>query len=258
MFVSIAYTFQKILSLNVLLLLGWCLMLLDCISRRSANVAGSLVYGEALTTPMIIGGHPEEPSTLSSLLGNEGTISTTSENDYGQPELAPDYCFHVHANLCQQIHVHRSNDSQQRLLLHGGAAESGSKAPCMCRPYTNDNTSWYCCNVSDYAMVTNCRTNTDVNWLHLHIHNMTMPELDVSKSIFQTLQSLAVTNGKLLRVVKAFSRVSQVRCLDFSNNELINVSIRVPPYLKFLNISYNNLTQMPKIKPQLNITLDIR
>lgn len=209
----------------------------------------------------------DELST-SSYFSAHKTVTDTSisftngnANFYRQSEIAPgsEFCFYADSGLCQQINVRPSKESQQRLLLHGGAAESGPGNPCMCRQHPNASNSWFCCNVTDIAMISSCRLQSNnSNWLHLHIHNMTILEVDLSLSIFQTLHSLAITNGNITRLVKSFSRVSQIKCLDFSNNNLSSISIRVPPFLKFLNISYNNLTQLPKMKQQLNITLDVR
>lgn len=85
-----------------------------------------------------------------------------------------------------------------------------------------------------------------------------MTEIDLSSPIFQTLQSLAITDGNIRRIVKTFSRMSKVKCLNLSNNNLLNITMKTPIFLKFLNLSKNNLTQIPKLGPNQNITMDIR
>lgn len=221
----------------------------------------SLETLQSLTTPVLTGF--DDLSNSSSISDYQSITATSFDNKnlnfYGQSEIAPDYCFYADSVLCQQINVQPDKNNQQRLLLHGGAAESGPGNPCMCRQHPKTSNSWFCCNVTDISMISSCRLHSNnSNWLNLHIHNMTILEVDLSLSIFQTLHSLVITNGNITRLVKSFSRVSQIKCLDFSNNNLSNISIRVPPFLKFFNISHNNLTQLPKMKQQLNITLDVR
>uniref|UniRef100_A0A1A9ZLN7 Protein halfway n=1 Tax=Glossina pallidipes TaxID=7398 RepID=A0A1A9ZLN7_GLOPL len=171
------------------------------------------------------------------------SIATASSADN-----MPEFCFYAEPQLCFNFHNENASDS---------LPQQGAINMCHCRPHPNVTNSWYCCNITHISMITACR-NTSSNWSNLHIHNMTMIEVDLSLSIFQTLHSLAITDGNISRLVKSFSRVSQIKCLNFSNNNLSNITMRAPPFLKFLNISKNNLTQIPKLKQNQNITLDVR
>ncbi|KAL9884637.1 LOW QUALITY PROTEIN: leucine-rich repeat domain-containing protein hfw [Glossina fuscipes fuscipes] len=155
------------------------------------------------------------------------TIATASSADN-----MPEFCFYAELNQQWAINT------------------------CHCRPHPNVTNSWYCCNITHISMITACR-NTSSNWSNLHIYNMTMIEVDLSLSIFQTLHSLVITDGNISRLVKSFWRAA-IKCLNFSNNNLSNITMRAPPFLKFLNISKNNLTQIPKLKQNQNITLDVR
>uniref|UniRef100_A0A1A9X021 Vacuolar protein sorting-associated protein 18 homolog n=1 Tax=Glossina brevipalpis TaxID=37001 RepID=A0A1A9X021_9MUSC len=161
----------------------------------------------------------------------------------------PEFCFYAEPQLCFNFHNDNTSDSSP--------SQQGAINTCHCRPHPNVTNSWYCCNITHISMITACR-NTSSNWSNLHIYNMTMIEVDLSLSIFQTLHSLAITDGNISRLIKSFSRVSQIKCLNFSNNNLSNITMRAPPFLKFLNISKNNLTQIPKLKQNQNITLDVR
>lgn len=154
-------------------------------------------------------------------------------------------------NLCLNFYNNTSNDKTHYMSPFANT--------CQCRQYPSSNATqnnWYCCNITQLSMISSC-PNTS-NWTNLHIYNMTMTEIDLSSPIFQTLQSLAITDGNITRIVKTFSRMSKVKCLNLSNNNLLKISIKTPICLKFLNLSKNNLTEIPKLGPNQNITMDIR
>lgn len=194
---------------------------------------------------------------------NNNALATTTETvNPAQPvnnvETTPDFCFAMEENLC--LHLSSTNPNKngsdnhyQPMMVHMNS--------CMCRQYPNSNATihnnWYCCNITTLTMISSCPNYS--NWTNLHIYNMTMPEVDLSSPIFQTLQSLAITNGNIVKISKQFSRMSKVKCLDLSSNNLSNVADMKPTKtLKFLNLSHNDLTDIPRITQNHNITLDIR
>ncbi|XP_073832130.1 leucine-rich repeat domain-containing protein hfw isoform X1 [Musca autumnalis] len=182
---------------------------------------------------------------------NNNGLTTTTTTETANPtnattsnvETTPDFCFTMEENMC--------------LNFFNNTAPTANT--CMCRQYPNSNSThnnWYCCNITQLTMVSSCPNYS--NWTNLHIYNMTMPEIDLSLSIFQTLQSLAITDGNIVNITKKFSRMNKVKCLNLSNNNLSNVTMKASIQLKFLNLSNNNLTEIPQITPNHNITLDIR
>uniref|UniRef100_A0A1I8MN61 Protein halfway n=1 Tax=Musca domestica TaxID=7370 RepID=A0A1I8MN61_MUSDO len=187
---------------------------------------------------------------------NNGGLTTTTEaanstNAVNNVETTPDYCFTMEENMCLNFFNNNQTDKHNQQVTAN---------TCMCRQYPNSlNTSqnnWYCCNITHLTMISTCPNYN--NWTNLHIYNMTMPEIDLSSPIFQTLQSLAITDGNITNIVKKFSRMCKVKCLNLSNNNLSNVTMKASVMLKFLNLSNNNLTEIPQITPNHNITLDIR
>ncbi|XP_065363432.1 protein halfway [Calliphora vicina] len=225
-----------------------------------------IIYGGAT-----VRGRPEEESPAqqeaqivipsitnsggSATSGNGNALATTEANKSQiapQVETAPDYCFQMEENLC--LNSFNNNNTNQ---THHQTSHFINT--CQCRQHPNSNASqnnWYCCNITQLSMISSC-PNTS-NWTNLHIYNVTMTEIDLSSPIFQTLQSLAITDGNIRRIVKTFSRMSKVKCLNLSNNNLLNITMKTPIFLKFLNLSKNNLTQIPKLGPNQNITMDIR
>ncbi|XP_054088593.1 protein halfway [Zeugodacus cucurbitae] len=157
-------------------------------------------------------------------------------------------CFYAEEELCDKT---LSNWQQQTYDQH---TRLGT---CHCRPYTNMPTSWYCCNITHMSMISSCSNTT--TWTNLHLRNVTLPELDLSNFLYQKLQSLAITDGKITKLVGSFSRFSSIKCLNVSNNNLSEITQRglIPPTLKVLDISKNNLTSIPNFNQNQNITVDV-
>lgn len=241
------------------------LLLFYIISFQYLTFVALIIYSAAS-----VRGRPEEelpasqdpqviiPSIISTGAAPGGNSLATTEPNKSeivpQVETAPDYCFQMEENLCLNFFINHNNN---------GTNNSHYQTPyfntCQCRQHPNSNTThnnWYCCNITQLSMISSC-PNTG-NWTNLHIYNVTITEIDLSSPIFQTLQSLAITDGNITRIVKTFSRMSKVKCLNLSNNNLRNVTINTHIYLKFLNLSKNNLTEIPKLGPNQNITMDIR
>lgn len=182
---------------------------------------------------------------------NNNALATTepSKTDViNNVETTPDYCFQMEENLCLNNNNNDNSDDLQ---------QQQQQPTCQCRQHPNVlQNNWYCCNITQLSMISSCSNIS--TWTNLHIVNVTMTEIDLSSHIFQTLQSLAITDGNVTSIVKTFSRMSKVKCLILSNNNLSNITIKTPTSLKFLNLSKNNLTQIPKLGPKQNITMDIR
>jgi len=108
-------------------------------------------------------------------------------------------------------------------------------------------------------MISSCSNIS--KWINLHVRNMTMEDMDLSNPIFRSLQSLAVTDGNITRLVNAFPRLSALKCLNISNNNISEIqprAVKDVPHLEFFGMSNNNLSLVPHRNQNKNITLDIR
>jgi Leucine-rich repeat (LRR) protein len=106
----------------------------------------------------------------------------------------------------------------------------------------------------------NVDSTNSSHWLNIHIHNATLETLDVSKNHWKRLQSLAVTDGFIKGIVNEFTRFSEPKCLNFSNNNISDINVRAFTHLvqlQMLDISSNNLSTIPNVSGK-NKKIDIR
>lgn len=117
-----------------------------------------------------------------------------------------------------------------------------------------------CCHVTDME-----RTLSSINQLsnssikNVHIMNASLEELDLEKPQWKQLDSLAVTDGKIKKIIGSFHKMSSPICLNFSNNNILDINMRAMihlNHLQILDISFNNLTVLPSVP--INITVDIK
>lgn len=175
------------------------------------------------------------------------TLLTTTTVAPIEKEI-PEYrknCFHAEPELCQ--------------FNEGEKPFNRDINTCQCRSHPTVENSWFCCNITHMSMISTC-SNISI-WTNLHILNISVAELDFSNSIYQTLHSLAITDGNIKSAIKSFSRFSPIKCLNISNNNLPDIPPRAlssVPNLKFLDISRNNLTILPNFNQNTNITVDMK
>lgn len=138
--------------------------------------------------------------------------------------------------------------------------ENRDNNSCQCREHPTKAGSWYCCNIPNISMISSCSNIS--KWTNLHVRNLTASALDLSNSIYRSLQSLAMTHGNISQLTNAFPRHSiKLRCLDFSNNNILEIAHRAVkdvPHLEFFGISNNLLSRVPNRNQNKNIALDIR
>lgn len=73
---------------------------------------------------------------------------------------------------------------------------------------------------------------------------------DANDTRWRMLKSLAITDGKINRVMGQFLMMAPTKCLNFSNNALVEVesnSLNRLWHLSILDLSYNNLTHLPAL-----------
>ncbi|XP_031628091.1 protein halfway [Contarinia nasturtii] len=151
-------------------------------------------------------------------------------------------CFYAEPELCQQF-----NESE----------------PCKeCMPHPVYSNSLVCCNVTDLEKAISCVENLNNDnktvWTNIHIRNATLDELDISTKLWKLRDSLAITDGKINRIVKELTKFSQPKCLNMSNNSLQSIPMRALKdltRLQVLDLSHNNLTSIPNLN-NLNLALD--
>nr|XP_016939019.1 protein halfway [Drosophila suzukii] len=230
-------------------------------STPPETVAQSVSNSESVT---------ETTTTTTASASSSSTSSSTSTTSAAPPPPAapevPEYfkhCFYAEEQLCGgptfdgrtdaiegQSSTTPQSDSQNRGAL--------GNSQCQCKEHPAKPNSWYCCNISQLTMISSCSNIS--KWINLHVRNMTMEDMDLSNPIFRSLQSLAVTDGNITRLVNAFPRLSALKCLNISNNNISEIqprAVKDVPHLEFFGMSNNNLSLVPHRNQNKNITLDI-
>ncbi|EDV45502.1 protein halfway [Drosophila erecta] len=205
-------------------------------------------------------------TTSTSTSHSTSTTSTTSPAPLPpavseQPEYLK-HCFYAEEQLCGHTFDGRpeTSEGQGSTVAQSEAQNRGGQgnSQCQCREHPARPNSWYCCNISQLTMISSCSNIS--KWTNLHVRNMTMEDMDLSNPIFRSLQSLAVTDGNITRLVNAFPRLSALKCLNISNNNISEIhsrAVKDVPHLEFFGMSNNNLSLVPHRNQNKNITLDI-
>ncbi|XP_016990989.1 protein halfway [Drosophila rhopaloa] len=209
----------------------------------------------------------QAPAVVTTVESTSSSTSTTSAATL--PPAAPEqpkylkHCFHAEEQLCGNSFDGRaeSPDGQTASMPQSDSQSQNAGAQgnnCQCREHPVRTNSWYCCNISQVTMISSCSNIS--KWTNLHVRNMTVKDVDLSNPIFRSLQSLAVTDGNITRLVNAFPRHSALKCLNISNNNISEIhsrAVKDVPHLEFFGMSHNNLSLVPHRNQNKNITLDI-
>ncbi|XP_017062926.1 protein halfway [Drosophila eugracilis] len=210
----------------------------------------------------------ETTTTTTTTVSTTSTTSTSTTSAAPLPPAAPEqpeyqkHCFYAEEQLCGHAFDGRTDGIEGQALTpqqsesQNRGAQGNSQ--CQCKEHPTRPNSWYCCNISQLTMISSC-SNTS-KWINLHVRNMTMEDMDLSNPIFRSLQSLAVTDGNITRLVNAFPRLSALKCLNISNNNISEIhsrAVKDVPHLEFFGMSNNNLSLVPHRNQNKNITLDI-
>lgn len=190
--------------------------------------------------------------TYEDTIQNVATSTTPASNTASVPTSTTELpenesaCFYADAELCL---LPNENDNCKE-----------------CMPHPTVKNSLVCCNVTDIEKALSCLPNPSADnssyWENIHIRNATLEELDISHKFWKRLNTFAVTDGQIKRVVKEFAKFSSPTCVNMSSNNLLTVTPRAfkdLPQLQILDISNNNLTALPNLNGiSTNLTLDIR
>lgn len=187
----------------------------------------------------------QTPPNLMTTTTISPAIAQTTQTVIEQPQQPNGTCFYAEPELC-----HEFNESD----------------PCKeCMPHPIYTTSLVCCNVTDFERSLSCIQNTSGDngtlWTNIHIRNATIDELDISDKFWKRLDSIAITDGSVKRIVKEFPKFSTPKCFNMSNNNLLMIpprALKELTRLQMLDLSHNNLSTMPNLNPHSNLALDVR
>ncbi|EDW25862.1 GL14268 [Drosophila persimilis] len=240
----------------------------------------------AITQGAATGAATEAPHSQPVVTAVPATSSTSTSTTVPAPLLPaapeqPEYlkhCFYADEHLCMYGHDGQGNEAPDALGHISTTPESDSQGiglqvnasqgnsqnlernanSCQCHEHPAKANSWYCCNISQMSMISSCSNIS--KWTNLHVRNLTVRTIDLSNPIFRSLQSLAVTDGNITRLINAFPRHSALKCLNISNNNISEIPSRMfkdVPHLEFFGMSRNNLSLVPHHNQNKNITVDI-
>lgn len=138
--------------------------------------------------------------------------------------------------------------------------KTGSASTCDCEQHPEFQFALVCCNVTDINKAIACAGSNTSSYQNIHIINARLTEINVSQiNILKQVDSLIITDGNLIRITGQFSRFSAIKCLNFSNNNISEISERALLNLNLLHtldLSNNNLTKLPT--PPTQTAVDIR
>lgn len=185
---------------------------------------------------------PDEPSVSTA-------ITTTTETVPTEPPeiIEPPTCFYAEEELCQ---MPRNNTDCKECFVHP--------------VYTN---SLVCCNVTDIERSISCvpkpnNSDNSMYWSNIHLRNVTAKSLEIKDKYLQELNSLIVTDGKIERIIFEFKKFNSLKCINISNNNLIEINPRAFKdivTLQVLDVSYNNLTTLSSLNSiPNNLTLTVK
>lgn len=131
---------------------------------------------------------------------------------------------------------------------------------CQCAKHKTIPDFWVCCNITDLSVISPCNIQPESS---IHIINATLSKLDISNSVFQMLNSISITDGRVNSINGSMSLMAYLKCLNVSNNNITEIHERESAFTKlqkfqYIDLSHNNLSFIPKLSTHNNASMDIR
>ncbi|KAL1512987.1 hypothetical protein ABEB36_002479 [Hypothenemus hampei] len=135
---------------------------------------------------------------------------------------------------------------------------------CKCRLLPNCQKAAVCCNVTNFTLkeglaCANITAGNGVESLHIRNASFDSFNLSLSQSVWRMVRYLTITDGNISRIDGEFAKHSRVSCLNLSSNHINTIEDRALGTLynlSILDLSYNNLTEVPSVRKE-SVTLDI-
>lgn len=163
-------------------------------------------------------------------------------------------CFHVDEEFCD-LNNFTSSDHSER------------KSNCPCKPHPHIQHAIICCNVTNFQVMPKCYKQAygmnPGTVYQIHIRNATTRELNLSSGWWKHFDRISVTDGAIHRVRGSLAPVTGLSCVNVSNNNISEIdpkAFRTVDVATFavLDLSQNNLTQIPNLQQFPNVTVNIR
>ncbi|XP_017780123.1 PREDICTED: protein halfway [Nicrophorus vespilloides] len=134
---------------------------------------------------------------------------------------------------------------------------------CRCKVDAICKTAVICCDVDASGLSDGlaCANVNRINISSIHIRNATLSTLNLSDyTTWRGLVSMAFTDGNITNIVGKFVKFASTSCLNFSSNGINRIEDRALANLynlRELDLSNNNLTDVPHFKKEGIVSLDI-
>ncbi|KAJ8931229.1 hypothetical protein NQ314_015890 [Rhamnusium bicolor] len=134
---------------------------------------------------------------------------------------------------------------------------------CRCRQLPNCKRAAVCCDVNKFTLTEGLgcgNISADGQVEALHIRNATLDVLNLTQPVWRRLRFMTITDGQINSVVGEFAKHTIVSCLNISSNGIRKFEQRSLVNLfnlSFLDLSHNNLSDVPRFKKEGTVTLDI-
>ena len=136
---------------------------------------------------------------------------------------------------------------------------------CPCKPHPATPNAIICCNVTNIHEAKTCynRRFGRPGPGQIHIRNATIRELDMNDGWWKNFDKISVTDGRIDKLSNSFNQMTRLTCLNVSNNNISSVDPRMFKSVQGFNFTVldmtdNNITQVPNVLQFPNLTLNIR
>lgn len=211
----------------------------SCLRALEMNCSSNffVIFLIFCTTSSVLATSSSDNNTQNNIVAEFGDHTKAVTLFEQKPESPEDNmkCFHADVN---------------KFCLHRDKID-GKSTSCECFESSLDQTAIVCCNVSDITRSLQCIRSNESAYDKIHIINARQRELNVTTlKMFKTIQSLAITDGNISKITGQFARFTSQTCLNFSNNNITEISDRALSHLnqlKLFDLSSNNLTKLPSL-----------